>query len=78
MRKQTVSRISILSPLLALTTGQLAAADAPRLVLQITVDGLRGDRLDRYSENFAKGGLNYLRNMGVAFHMQHLNFISDL
>ena len=58
-------RISILVILLVLATGQLAAADMPRLVLQITVDGLRGDRLELYSANFGKGGLNYLRNKGV-------------
>jgi hypothetical protein len=34
------------------------------LVLQITVDGLRGDLLDLYAENFGKDGLNYLRNQG--------------
>jgi hypothetical protein len=54
-----------------MATGQLAAADAPRLVLQITVDGLRGDSLDLYSENFGKHGLNYLRNKGVVFHNAH-------
>jgi hypothetical protein len=65
-------RISILVILFVLTTGQLAAAaDAPRLVLQITVDGLRGDRLDLYAENFAKGGLSYLRNKGVVYHNAH-------
>jgi hypothetical protein len=54
-KTQVVLRIPILAVLLIMATGQLAAADAPRLVLQITVDGLRGDRLDLYSENFAKG-----------------------
>jgi len=53
-----------------------AAADTPRLVLQITVDGLRGDLLDRYAENFGTGGFNYLRNKGVVYtnaHYLHAN-----
>ena len=71
-KTQAVLRIPILAVLLAMVTGQLAAAaDAPRLVLQITVDGLRGDRLDLYAENFAKDGLNYLRNKGVVYHNAH-------
>jgi hypothetical protein len=45
-----VSGIPFLTILLVLVTGHLAADDAPRLVLQIIVDGLRGDRLDLYSE----------------------------
>jgi hypothetical protein len=52
------------------------AADTPRLVLQITVDGLRGDLLDRYAENFGTGGFNYLRNKGVVYtnaHYLHAN-----
>jgi len=68
---QSVPGIPFLAILLVLATGQLAAADAPRLVLQITVDGLRGDRLDLYSENFGKDGLNYLRNKGVVYHNAH-------
>ena len=64
-------RISILVILLVLATGQLAAADAPRLVLQITVDGLRGDLLGLYAENFGKDGFNYLRNKGVVYRNAH-------
>ena len=48
-----VPHIALLALLLVMATGQLVtAADAPRLVLQITVDGLRGDRLDLHSDNF--------------------------
>ena len=31
-----------------------------KLVLQITVDGLRADRLNRYQDRFGEGGFNYL------------------
>jgi len=60
---------------LCLATVQ-AKAETPRLVLQITVDGLRGDLLDRYAENFGGGGFNYLRKNGVVYtnaHYLHAN-----
>jgi len=56
---------------LVLFVASAAIADVPRLVLQITVDGLRGDLLDRYAENFGKGGFNYLRNKGVVYSISH-------
>ncbi len=52
-------------------TQVLAASDAPRLVLQITIDGLRGDLLDRYANNFGKGGFNYLSQKGVVYTNAH-------
>ena len=67
-----VPHIALLALLLVMATGQpVTAADAPRLVLQITVDGLRGDRLELYSDNFGKGGLNYLRDKGVVYNNAH-------
>lgn len=53
-----------------------ATVAAPRLVLQITVDGLRGDLLERYADNFSKGGFSYLQNKGVVYsnaHFLHAN-----
>ena len=47
-----------------------------RLVLQITVDGLRRDLLDRYSQRFTEGGFRYLLESGVFYanaHYQHAN-----
>ncbi len=67
-----MSRISILGILFFLATSQgLVAAEAPRLILQITVDGLRGDLLDRYADNFGKGGFSYLLNNGVVYRNAH-------
>jgi Type I phosphodiesterase / nucleotide pyrophosphatase len=66
---------AIATALVLLAAGS-ATADAPRLVLQITVDGLRGDLLDRYAGNFGKGGFNYLREQGVVYgnaHYLHAN-----
>jgi predicted AlkP superfamily pyrophosphatase or phosphodiesterase len=48
----------------------------PRLVLQVTVDGLRGDLLDRYRGNFSDGGFNRLLREGVVYtnaHYLHAN-----
>ena len=48
-----------------------AVAGTPRLVLQITVDGLRADLLERYADNFSKGGFSYLQNKGVVYSNAH-------
>lgn len=47
-----------------------------KLVLQITVDGLRGDLLKRYGDRFGKGGFRHLLEKGVVFanaHYSHAN-----
>jgi predicted AlkP superfamily pyrophosphatase or phosphodiesterase len=46
-------------------------ADTTRLVLQITVDGLRADLLERYAENFDRTGFEHLRSKGVVFSNAH-------
>lgn len=58
----------------------LPAANAeqmrPKLVLQITVDALRGDLPQRYSGVIGDGGLRYLLDKGVHYtnaHYQHAN-----
>jgi len=51
-------------------------AEPPRLVLQITVDALRGDLPGRYSHLFGDGGFRYLMHEGVFYtnaHYQHAN-----
>ena len=48
----------------------------PRLVLQITIDGLRGDLLDRYAMNLGEDGFNYLLTQGAVYtnaHYLHAN-----
>ncbi len=47
-----------------------------KLVLQITVDGLRADLLNRYQDNFVEGGFRYLMDEGVVYtnaQYQHAN-----
>jgi predicted AlkP superfamily pyrophosphatase or phosphodiesterase len=56
--------------------GSAAAEKVPRLVLQITVDGLRGDMPTRYSHLLGDAGFRYLMNEGVNYtnaHYQHAN-----
>lgn len=53
-----------------------AEPQAPRLVLQITVDQLRGDLIDRNLEHFGDKGFRYLLDNGVYYtnaHHRHAN-----
>jgi hypothetical protein len=47
------------------------AADSPKLVLQVTVDQLRGDLPTRYSERLGEGGFRYLWENGVVYKNAH-------
>jgi predicted AlkP superfamily pyrophosphatase or phosphodiesterase len=49
----------------------LAANKPPRLVLQITVDQLRGDLPERYLDKMGKGGFRYLLKNGVVYANAH-------
>jgi predicted AlkP superfamily pyrophosphatase or phosphodiesterase len=47
-----------------------------KLVLQVTVDGLRTDLINRYRAGFGKDGFNYLLTRGAVYtnaHYQHAN-----
>jgi predicted AlkP superfamily pyrophosphatase or phosphodiesterase len=65
------------APLIALClVATQAFAEAPRLVLQITVDGLRADLLERYAASFGQGGFQYFQDKGAVFtnaHYLHAN-----
>jgi hypothetical protein len=51
----------------ACLAGSVAAAEAapPRLILQITVDQLRGDLPGRFLDRYGEGGLRYLLEEGT-------------
>lgn len=49
----------------------LAAAEEPRLVLQLTIDQLRGDRLTVYRDKFGPGGFRRLMERGAWFTAAH-------
>lgn len=53
-------------------SGNISAPDPEiKLVLQITVDQLRGDLPQRFKKRFGKGGFNYLFNHGVHYANAH-------
>ena len=61
-----------LSPaLLLIVLGSANAQDAPKLVLQITVDQLRGDLPTRYYDRLGDGGFRYLWEQGVVYRNAH-------
>jgi predicted AlkP superfamily pyrophosphatase or phosphodiesterase len=43
----------------------------PKLILQITVDQLRGDLPERFMKNMGEGGFRYLKKEGVWYHNAH-------
>jgi len=52
------------------------AGGQPKLVLQITVDALRGDLLNRFNKVLGEGGFRYLMEEGIYYnnaHYQHAN-----
>ncbi|NOR69609.1 MAG: alkaline phosphatase family protein [Methylomarinum sp.] len=71
----TLLKITILT--VALLTGYFAQAQAqPKLILQITVDALRGDLPQRFNSVFGDGGFRYLLDQGIHYtnaHYQHAN-----
>jgi predicted AlkP superfamily pyrophosphatase or phosphodiesterase len=52
------------------TTG-VEASERPRLILQITVDQLRGDLPLRHREQFGEGGFRYLLEQGIHYDNAH-------
>lgn len=61
----------LLSVLLLVLAAGAHAAPPPRLVVQITVDQLRGDQLLRYREKFGAGGFRLLLDRGLYFANAH-------
>jgi len=70
----------VLATFLQIWAPQAASAEQDggdiRLVLQLTVDGLRADLLSRGNDRFGEGGFRYLLDNGAVFanaHYQHAN-----
>ena len=57
--------------LLAFATHAAPAAPPPKLILQLTVDQLRGDLLPRYRARFGKSGFRLLLDRGVYYANAH-------
>lgn len=66
----------VFAGLLFLQTGY--TAERPRLVVQITVDQLRGDRIPRFKEEFGTGGFRRLLDHGVYFANAHYTTANTL
>ncbi len=67
--------MSVLAALLVPTT-TAQAGQQPKLVLQITVDALRGDLPGRFNNVLGEGGFRYLMEQGIHYtdaHYQHAN-----
>ena len=77
MKKCTGLFLSMILSFLIVPFGDtLAEEQLPKLVLQITVDQLRGDMPTRYVDRLGEGGFRYLINNGVHYanaHYQHAN-----
>lgn len=59
-----------------LATSIQAGQKLPKLVLQISVDALRGDLINRYDAVLGDGGFRYLKNQGIYYgnaHYLHAN-----
>ena len=66
-RSATVTFLMVASALAA----HAYSADKPKLILQITVDQLRGDLPTRYYDRLGEGGFRYLWESGVVYPNAH-------
>lgn len=81
MTKCLKGLLIMIAALAILATGFVAKGTAqersmPRLILQITVDQLRGDLPRRYYDRFGEGGFRYLMEHGTVYqnaHHRHAN-----
>lgn len=65
--------------LLCYSTLLFAQAKPPKLVVQLVVDQLRGDLIQKYHQQFGKKGFNYLLQHGIDYrntHHPHANTVT--
>ena len=67
----TILAIALVLMALPLTSSSAQERKLPRLILQITVDQLRGDLPTRYYDRLGKGGLRYLLDAGTVYSNAH-------
>jgi predicted AlkP superfamily pyrophosphatase or phosphodiesterase len=72
-RRSLTRSIALVALLVVLTPTAFADTTpaSPRLVLQLTIDQLRGDMLSRYHARFGKGGFRRLMDGGLYFTNAH-------
>lgn len=76
MLKSTRAMVGGILLLCSIAPNTTAAETPPKLILQITVDALRGDLTHRYDHVLGEGGFRYLQKQGVNYtnaHYQHGN-----
>lgn len=68
--------LTVILLLVLINTVVAASPSKPKLILQITVDQLRGDLPDKYMKHMGKGGFRYLQEQGIWYanaHYGHAN-----
>ncbi len=63
--------VAVAAIAIAIIVSPALAKAKPRLILQITVDQLRGDMPLRFASRFAQGGLRYLLEEGIHYDNAH-------
>jgi predicted AlkP superfamily pyrophosphatase or phosphodiesterase len=72
MTSSKVTLVALLALLAVVAhSPQALAADKPKLILQITVDQLRGDLPTRYYDRLGEGGFRYLWESGIVYRNAH-------
>ncbi|BHH85896.1 alkaline phosphatase family protein [Desulforhopalus sp. 52FAK] len=56
---------------------QAADSNPPKLILQITIDGLRGDLPFKYMDRFTCGGFKYFMDKGVVYTNSHYQYANN-
>jgi len=64
-------KISFSILLLFMGSAIIAQSEKPKLILQITVDQLRGDMPTKFMKNMGEGGFKYLQKQGVWYNNAH-------
>jgi len=70
MKKRITSVLILLALYLSISSG-LFAQEKPKLILQITVDQLRGDMPAKFMKNMGNGGFRYLKEKGIWYNNAH-------
>jgi predicted AlkP superfamily pyrophosphatase or phosphodiesterase len=76
MRSKYLVFVLLLSVIVVSCNVAIAGRSKPKLILQVTVDQLRGDQPERYLDRMGKGGFRYLLEEGVVYkdaHHRHSN-----
>ena len=76
MQKRSLLALFLILTVLSFLTPRESSAASPKLIVQITIDQLRGDMLPRFKRRFGDKGFRYLMDSGVYYtnaHYLHAN-----